>query len=131
MRQSEVKETVTAFRNRLEKMAHYNEALALVYWDLRTGAPKKGVEQRSKVIGTLTAEVFDMQTSAEMGSYLQTLGQPEVQGELDAVTRRAVEKTKKEFDKYRKIPRDTYREYVELTSIAESVWEEAKANADF
>lgn len=128
---SGIEETVKAFRSHLEKMAHYNEALALVFWDLRTGAPRKGVEQRAKVIGTLSSEVFEMQTSGEMERYLDTLAQADAQDQLDAVTKRSVEKAKREFDKYRKIPKDMYREYVELQSIAESVWEEAKPAADF
>lgn len=120
--------TIKAFRNHLEKMAHYNEALSLIVWDLRTGAPKKGVEQRTKVIGTLSSEVLAMQTSAEMERYIETLNEAEG---LDPIIRRSVEVAKREFDKYRKIPKDRYREYVELQSVAEAVWEEAKPTADF
>ena len=131
MSETDVQTTAKAFRAHLEKMAHYNEALALIAWDLRTGAPKKGVEQRAKVIGTLSSELFAMQTSDEMERYLDALSQTDTHGQIDAVLRRSVEKSKKEFDKYRKIPKDMYREYVELQSIAESVWEEAKPAADF
>lgn len=120
--------TVKAFRNHLEKMAHYQEALSLIAWDLRTGAPKKGIEQRTKVIGTLSSEVLAMQTSDEMERYIETLR--EADG-LDPITRRSVEVAKREFDKFRKIPKDKYRKYVELQSVAEAVWEEAKPAADF
>lgn len=128
---SERQDTINGFQALLEKMSHYQEALALIAWDLRTGAPKKGVERRAKVIGTLSGELFSMQTSDEMAGYLDALQEADGQTPLDDVLRRSVEKARKEFDKYRKIPKDMYREYVELQSIAESVWEEAKPAADF
>ena len=50
-------------------MQHYGEALSVIYWDMRTGAPKKGLAQRSEVVGTLYLLLFDMQTSEELGNY--------------------------------------------------------------
>ena len=44
-----------------------------MYWDLRTGAPKKGVDGRSEVIGLLSSEVYKMETSKEMESFLNQL----------------------------------------------------------
>ena len=58
------------FLNYVKKMQDYSEAIGLMYWDLRTGAPKKGVDQRSQVIGTLSSELFGMQTSVELGEML-------------------------------------------------------------
>ena len=46
--------------------------LGLIYWDLRTGAPKQGMDQRSEVIGVLSSEVFKMSTSEEMAAYIAT-----------------------------------------------------------
>ncbi len=57
----------------MKKIQNYGEALSLMFWDLRTGAPKKGVDQRSEVIGMLSSEVFAMSTSDEMGNYLTEL----------------------------------------------------------
>ncbi len=57
------------FLDYVKKINAYNEALALIYWDLRTGAPKKGIEQRSEVIGILSSEVFRMTTSEEMSDF--------------------------------------------------------------
>lgn len=58
------------FLTYVKKIQNYGEALSLMFWDLRTGAPKKGVDQRSEVIGMLSSEVFAMSTSDEMGNYL-------------------------------------------------------------
>ena len=72
-----VKEIEKDFLELVQKMTSYNEALALIFWDLRTGAPKKGVDQRSIVIGQLSSEVFAMSTSDEMGSYINALSEEE------------------------------------------------------
>ena len=57
--------TVQQFTDYVKKMQHYGEALGVIYWDMRTGAPKKGLTQRSEGVGTLSASLFEMQTSEE------------------------------------------------------------------
>lgn len=119
------------FLEHVKKMSSYNEAIGLIYWDLRTGAPKNGVEQRSEVLGVLSSEVFALSTSKEMEEYLQILSAPESFEQISEITRKSVEECKKDFERNKKIPADEYREYVILQSKAESVWETAKQNADF
>jgi carboxypeptidase Taq len=117
-----------AFLQYVKKMTSFNEALSLMYWDLRTGAPKKGVEQRSEVIGMISSEVFKMSTSVEMKDYLDSLAGRE---DLPLITRKTVEECLKDYEKNKKIPETEYREYVVLQSKAESIWEEAKNKSDF
>ncbi|WP_108671173.1 carboxypeptidase M32 [Peribacillus acanthi] len=118
------------FLDYVKKMTAYNEALSLIFWDLRTGAPKKGIEQRSEVIGMLSSEVFAMSTSQEMASFIARLTQ-EGEKELSEITVKLLEECKKEYDKNKKIPADEYKEYIVLLSKSESKWEEAKAASDF
>ncbi|WP_445506020.1 carboxypeptidase M32 [Niallia sp. 03190] len=119
------------FLGYVKKMGAYNEALALIYWDLRTGAPKKGVDQRTEVIGVLSSELFNMSTSGELETYISQLTDEKVQTELSDVTIKTVQEVKKDYDRNKKIPPAEYKEYVMLQSKAESVWEEAKEKADF
>ncbi|OIJ12821.1 carboxypeptidase M32 [Anaerobacillus arseniciselenatis] len=126
-----IREVEESFINFVKKMESYNEAISLMFWDLRTGAPKKGVEQRSETIGMLSSEVFNMSVSNEMGQYLDALSAPEAKSELSEITKKLVEESKKEYDKNKKIPADEYKEFVILTSKAENAWEEAKEKADF
>lgn len=122
-----LKETERQFLDYVKKMTAYNEALSLMFWDLRTGAPKQGVEQRSEVIGMISSEVFRMSTSEEMAAYIAKLsGQ-----DLSEITLKTLDECKKDYDRNKKIPAEEYREYVILQSRAESIWEEAKANSDF
>ncbi|MBU8879029.1 carboxypeptidase M32 [Bacillus sp. FJAT-29790] len=126
-----IKQTENEFLEYVKKMAAYNEALSLIYWDLRTGAPKKGVEQRSEIIGMLSSEVFKMSTSEEMAAYIAELSGTEKGNYLSEVTKKTLQECKKEYDRNKKIPADEYKEYVILQSKAESVWEEARAKSDF
>ncbi|MGO1060025.1 carboxypeptidase M32 [Planococcus sp. FY231025] len=113
----------------VNKLRAYREALSLLYWDLRTGAPKKGVDLRSETIGTLSAEEFALATSDSFGDMLAELEAKKE--ELDPVLRRSVEESRKEYDLSKKIPPEKFKEFVVLQAKAESVWEEAKEAADF
>ncbi|WP_040208429.1 carboxypeptidase M32 [Neobacillus jeddahensis] len=115
------------FLDYVKKISAYNEALGLIYWDLRTGAPKEGVAQRSEVIGMLSSEVFKMSTSEEMAAYIANLSKQD----LPEKTIKILEECKKEYERNKKIPAEEYKEFVILQSKAESVWEEAKATSDF
>lgn len=117
------------FTEHFSKIKGYEEAIALLYWDLRTGAPKKGVELRSESIGTLSAEVFNLSTSDEFGELLSSL--EENQATLDPYIRRSVEEARKEYDLSKKIPPEEYKKFIILKSKAESVWETAKDASDF
>lgn len=124
-------ELVQEFKAYVRKIVDYNEAVSLLFWDLRTGAPKKGVAQRAEVIGTLSAEVFRLSTSPQMEEYLHALSQPGVYPQLDRITQAMVREGKRELERNKKIPPDRYEAFVVLTSQAESVWEEAKHTSDF
>ncbi|UII54578.1 carboxypeptidase M32 [Cytobacillus spongiae] len=119
------------FLDYVKKMSAYKEALSLIYWDLRTGAPKNGADQRSEVIGMLSSDVFNMSTSEEMAAYIAKLSTEEASSVLSEITKKTLEECKKEYDRNKKIPASEYKEYVILQSKAETVWEDAKANSDF
>jgi len=119
------------FRELTGQIKQYEEILGLVYWDMRTGAPRKGIGLRSEAVGALSAETFKLSTSEEMGELLRALNEPKGLAELDEIDRRLVEETTKDYERNRRIPPDMYREYVVLTSQSESAWEEAKERDDF
>lgn len=117
------------FLDYVKKIGAYNEALGVLYWDMRTGAPKKGIDQRSEVVGILATDVFNLSTSDELKGLLD-----EVESTLDQagiVTKRTYEEVKKEYDMSKKIPAAEYKKFVILQSKSESVWEEAKATNDW
>lgn len=122
---------IQQFMNRLRLIKSYEEAAGVLYWDLRTGAPKKGVAQRAQTIGMLQTESFKLMIADEMGEWLAALAKPETARKLSEMEKRAVEIMNRRYTRSKKIPTDTYQQYVTLTSEAESIWEEAKAKSDY
>jgi carboxypeptidase Taq len=123
-----LKQTEQQFLEYVKKMTAYNEAIGLMYWDMRTGAPRQGMEQRSEVIGMISSEVFRMSTSEEMAAYIAKLSGQE---NLSEITLKTLEECKQDYDRNKKIPAEEYTEYVILQSKSESIWEDAKASSDF
>lgn len=119
---------VKEFRDYVAEMKYYDDAASVLYWDMRTKAPKKGMQERAKVITMLSSKSFEMSTSDKMGEYIEKL---EGEKELDEVTKAIVKECKREYERNKKISKDRFKEYVELTSNAETVWEEAKSKSDF
>ncbi|WP_307891819.1 carboxypeptidase M32 [Bacillus swezeyi] len=117
------------FLETLKKISQYEQAINVMYWDMRTGAPKNGEEYRAEAIGQLSADVFQMRTSKRMKELLDHLW--EQKDSLPHDTQKAVEEAKKEYDLNSKIPEEEFKEYTTLTSKAESVWEKAKKASDF
>ncbi|MGM1044933.1 MAG: carboxypeptidase M32 [Bacillota bacterium] len=128
---TQLKERWEQFQQLIRKITSYYEAVGLLHWDLRTGAPRKGVEARSETIGMLSTEAFKLQTSTEMSELLDFFAKPEIEQQLDERSRRMVEECRKEYDRSKSIPADKFKEYTVLAAHSESKWEEAKENSDF
>ncbi|MFB1049353.1 carboxypeptidase M32 [Paraliobacillus sp. JSM ZJ581] len=115
------------FKELLKEQNSYHEALALVQWDLRTKAPKKGVEQRAEVIGLLSQKLHQLTTSNEMKKCIDVLkDQTE-----DPILQRAVEECENEYLRSSKIPDYEYKAYVTIRSKSESAWEQAREEDNF
>jgi carboxypeptidase Taq len=119
------------FMERVRKIKSYIEAAGLLMWDLRTGAPRAGIPQRSQTIGMLQTEAFKLTIADDMGEWLDALSQPEAWEQLTPMEQRLVEVMRRSFERSRKIPTDIFQKYVVLVSEAESVWEDAKKEANF
>jgi carboxypeptidase Taq len=126
-----MEQSLQALHTLIGKIKKYEEAVSVLQWDMRTGAPRKGLEARSAVVGELATEMFKLSVSEDMGRYLADLEQESVQASLSEQDRKLVADVRKEYDRSVKIPPDTYQAYVTLTTHAESIWEEAKEQSDF
>ncbi|MUT65364.1 carboxypeptidase M32 [Paenibacillus sp. NEAU-GSW1] len=123
--------TLPLFLENVRKVKSYEEALGVLYWDLRTGAPRKGMDSRSEAIGMLSGDMFKLSTSPELGEWLTALEETGTYAELSEIEQRLVTETRIDYDRSVKIPQKLYQEYVVLAAQTENKWEEAKANNDF
>src|SRR5690606_24867167 len=103
-----VQRMIEDYTNWIRKMKHYEEALGVLYWDMRTGAPRKGLELRAETVGTLSAELFALGTAEQLGEWLERLTEPAVFASLTRIQQRSVEECKKEYDRSKKIPPELY-----------------------
>ncbi|MCF2720185.1 carboxypeptidase M32 [Paenibacillus sp. UKAQ_18] len=122
---------LTALKELAHKISSYGEAVGLLHWDLRTGAPRKGVDIRSETLGMLSTEMFKLMISDEMGQLLQFFAVEDKLKQLEDNDRRLVEECRKNYELNRSVPADRYRDYSILAAQAESKWEDAKEHSDF
>ncbi|ASI35522.1 MULTISPECIES: carboxypeptidase M32 [unclassified Exiguobacterium] len=119
--------TLQQWRDHFDALGAYEEAVALLYWDMRTYMPEQSAPNRSKSLGFLSTESFRRRTGEQYQSLLGAMGQESLTG-LDAIS---YEKAKQAFDRDSKIPEAEYQAFVTLISEAESVWEKAKDANDW
>ena len=122
-------QTVSDFKGYTDRFNALRQALSLFTWDMETGAPKGGNDSRAKYVGILSAEDFSMRVSDKMKEYLEAL-EPQ-KGSLDEITRAMLRICRRDYDSYKKIPIEEMKEYSELITKAEPIWEKAKENNDF
>ena len=117
------------FKEYIKTMEITKQAIDLIYWDKAVCMPRKAVDGRAEVIGLLSEQLFNLQTSKELMEMLKYFKVHS--DDLDEVSKSIVKNIQKEYDETKKIPIDRYKEFVILTSRSETAWEEAKDKNDF
>jgi carboxypeptidase Taq len=118
-------------RTLLGEIFDLNAAAAVLGWDQQTYMPPAGAEGRSMQLATLSRLAHDQFVSDEFAAALEA-ARAEVAGmpiaEDDAAL---VRRVARDFDKQRRVPSDYVAEFTRLTAMAHSVWEKARAEANF
>lgn len=122
-----------------EKLKEFNEymktvectkqALSLVYWDKVVCMPKKAADGRAEVIGFLSEQIFNLQTSKEVRDFIKYF--EDHNNRLEDAQKAIIKTIKKEYNETKKIPVERYKEFVILAAKSEGAWEEAKEKNDF
>ena len=123
--------TLEKFKNYLDEIQQYFHVNTLLYWDMRTTAPKLGLEANSDAIAYFSTKEFALKTSEELGKMLNALSQPEEFSKLDDTMKFVVTKMKKDYEREKRIPADFYEEFVRAQNASEMAWEVAKPTGDF
>lgn len=112
-----------------KKLAAYDHAEALIYYDGVTAAPRETAENRGAALSVLSEVVYKLTTGEETVSLLEFLD--EHKQELDEKQQRMVYLMLKDIREMQKIPMDEYIAYGELLVKADDVWHRAKEASDF
>ena len=111
------------------KMAAYEHAMGLIYYDGCTTAPKETADNRAVSMSILSEEIYRQSTSDETAELLEFLDANRDGLSLDE--KRMVYLLLRDIRNMKKIPMDEYIAYQELLVKAEDVWERAKNASDF
>ncbi|ERK28806.1 carboxypeptidase M32 [Clostridium intestinale] len=127
--EKKLEQKLVEFKEYIKTMEITKQAIDLIYWDKLVCMPKKAVEGRAEVIGLLSEQLFNQQTSKEMREFLDFF--KENSDGLSQVDKAMIKRLDKEYNETKKIPVERYKEFVILTSKSEAAWEEAKDKNDF
>ncbi len=106
-------------------------AAAVLSWDQETYMPPRGASARGQQLSTISRLAHIKATDEEIGRLLDDLAPLAAQWDPDSDEARLVKVTRREYEKYTKVPADFVAEESRVTSEALMAWREAKAKADF
>lgn len=113
--------------DKLISALNYNEAL--MGWDSMTLASKKGINERSEVIGMMSELFFKQFINDEVREVLDFMN--EHKEAYDTLTLAKLRIFTQDFQRISKIPMDEYSAYEALIAKSNVAWEEAKIANDF
>ena len=111
------------------KMAAFDHAAGMIYFDGVTTAPKGTGANRGETLAILSEEAYKLSAGEETGALLDFLHENEA--EFTPEQKRMVEILRKDFVETRAIPMEEYVAYERLTNEAEDVWHRAKIENDY
>lgn len=111
------------------RIASYELALGLMYYDSQTSAPAAGAKASGEAQGVLFAAQHELQCGPEAAEIVAQLA--EHQEELDPLHRAEARVFSRTYAQDSRIPTELAADYKRLTTEAFPVWRAAKANNDF
>ncbi len=120
---------VAKYKKYLKKVDAFEHALGVLNYDFETVMPKAGADHYAETVGTLSEELYRMETDPELKKLVQDLY--DGRDGLDEVTRREVEEHRDSIAKIDCIPIKEYTDYSRIQSEASAVWHKAKVENDF
>jgi len=125
---------VSSYKKLMEKTKEIvilQSAMSIVYWDMETKMPPKGITLRSQQLAALSRIEHKMSTNPEIGTLLNEIVRHPEYDKLDMIQKRNVYLIKKSYDEKTKLPEELVVEIAKQEAIAIDVWKKAKAAKDF
>lgn len=130
-RENIMSETLQKFMDYQKKLAKYRTVTSLLYWEIATEAPRKGIPALIDTLSFFSTKRFELETAKEYGELIAELAKPEEYEQLDEAMKLTVRRYSREFEKNSRIPQAFYTEFVEASSHSERAWREAKEKQDY
>lgn len=110
----------------LDKAMALETAKGLFEWDDQTIAPFEAAEYTSKVVGILSDEYMKCLINDDVRRLIKKLKEDKEQEELTNKEKAIIKKLDKTYKELESIPPKEYREFNELTLVANRAWTKAK-----
>ncbi|MDH5494746.1 MAG: carboxypeptidase M32 [Candidatus Bathyarchaeota archaeon] len=106
-------------------------AASIIYWDMETMMPPKGVNLRSQQLGVLRQMMHRLSTKPEIGTLLSNIeNHPDFES-MDELQKRNMYLIRKHYDEQTKLPEKLVADIAKQEAIGVDVWKKAKAAKDF
>jgi carboxypeptidase Taq len=113
------------------EIADISTAIAVLGWDQQVNMPPGGAMGRGYALGTLSRLAHERLTSPEVGRLLEEL-QPYAESlDPDSDDARFIKVAQRNYEKRVKVPADLVVEMAQVTTMAHTEWEAARAQNDF
>jgi carboxypeptidase Taq len=106
-------------------------AAGLLHWDMQCYMPPGGAQGRGQQMSTLQKLAHVRLTSAEIGQLLEDLESSAGELDPDSDEARLIRVTRREYDKYVRVPSEWVAQYAQITSESHGVWTEARKENNF
>jgi carboxypeptidase Taq len=116
-------------RSVLAEIADLQHAEMLLDWDSRVFMPHAGARARADAVATVGRLAHERFISDEVGELLGELDESEY--DYDSFEASLIRVTRREWERYRRVPAELAGELRRVSAIAVAAWDEAKAASDF
>ncbi len=106
-------------------------AASVVYWDMETKMPPKGIKLRSQQLAMLQQIIHKMTVDPEIGNLLSKVEKHPDYDSLNELQKRNIYLIRKNYDEQTKLPEELVVEIARQQAIAIDVWKKAKAAKNF
>jgi carboxypeptidase Taq len=122
--------------DRLREAALLRSAAGVLSWDQETYLPPQGVAWRADQLAMLSGRVHRLLTAPDVGEWLAAAESTTPSPAADAAADAAVVDTnlrgwRRAYDRATRLPVSLVEEWTRTTSLAQSVWAEARRTSDF
>jgi carboxypeptidase Taq len=115
----------------LAEIADLRHAEQVMDWDSRVSMPPRGAESRADAAATMTRMIHERAVGHDMGSVLEELEPYERGLDPESVEAALIRVTRRDWDRYRRVPPELAAELSHSSSTAVAAWDVAKAESDF
>src|ERR1700722_18739421 len=126
-----MKNSFSAFQQKLIDIAQLKSALAVLNWDRDVFMPPKGSGPRAAMLGYLAGELHDKLLSKEFRELLRDVKASADANELSPADHAIVREVWRDVSREEKLPVEFVKELTQVTSEAYYIWIDARKTKDF